>query len=486
MAQRPWLQPSPAATLAYLQSLPAHTKDPDGEDPMFWPTERLAARRNELFRRQVGWLAEGSPFYQKMFAAQGIDPGDVTGTHDLVGFPVTTKADLMNDPASFRLKFEHPSLYDRTYVTYFTTGTTTGQPTPYEYTSHDFLGALLAGRRSHRVQGFVPGDVVLTGFPLSPVPHISQINGMMSSAGDVAFLHGLAGPTYPEFPINRPSRALAEMIERVQPTAVSGIGSFLRRMFLEAAGAGRDFSSLKIVMPAGEVLTTRMREHLRGSLERCGASQVHVGNSYSFTEGGIPYTSCVAGSSLHNCAPDQVLIEVVDRETHEPLPDGEPGLVLVTHLNRRGMPLLRYAVGDLSALTHETCPSCGRGGESLLISSGSAHVSRTSELLKIKGTLVNPQVVHDAVMNVAGVLEYQLEVANGVTGDPLSADELRLRVALDTTVQADFDRAELVAAVQNAIEMRPIVTLVDDPAQIYDHAVEFKARRFLDTRAPVE
>jgi phenylacetate-coenzyme A ligase PaaK-like adenylate-forming protein len=128
----------------------------------------------------------------------------------------------------------------------------------------------------------------------------------------------------------------------------------------------------------------------------------------------------------------------------------------------------------------------GRGGEALLISSGSAHVSRTSELLKIKGTLVNPQIIHDAVMNTPGVLEYQLVVTNKIEGDPLSADRLLLRIGLDHGVEGgqwlDGTGAELRRRVQGGTEVTPDLELVSQ-SEIYDPTRDFKARRIVDQRA---
>src|SRR5258708_28022353 len=163
----------------------------------------------------------------------------------------------------------------------------------------------------------------------------------------------------------------------------------------DGRAAGRDFSSVRVVIASGEVLTAKMRAHLRENLAACGATDVFISGTYGFTEGGVAWTPCHEGGPLHACAPDQAFLEVLDPDTHERLPDGEQGLVALTHLNRRGMPLVRYVLGDLSTLQRGACENCGRTGESLLVSSGSAHVTRTSELMKIKGTLVNPPVIHE-------------------------------------------------------------------------------------------
>jgi phenylacetate-CoA ligase len=482
-AANPMIDPSPEKWQAFFASVPLFRDD---DDPALWPDDKLQARRVELLRRQMGWLAEGSPHYRAKFEETGVDPTKIASTDDLQLLPVTTKQELMSDPQSFRLALPDAGLYDLTYNTVYTTGTTMGFPTPYEYTTHDFLGVLQCGRRTYKHVGLRPGDRFLTMFPLSPLPHVSGFAGLIANAAGLSFAHGFSGMTYPEFPVHRSSEALLEQARTVRPDAIAGIGSFIRRMLVDAAQAGEDLSSIKVVMASGEVLTARMLEHMREHLAACGATDFVILSSYGFTEGGLGWTPSTEDGPLYAGAPDQIFLEVLDPDTHERLPDGEPGLVAVTHLNRRGMPLVRYLLGDISALTHERCPVSGRGGEALLISSGSAHVSRTSELLKIKGTLVNPQIIHDAVMNTSGVLEYQLVVTNKVEGDPLSADRLLLRIGLDDGVDGDQwltgTGDDLKRRVQGGTEVTPDVELVAQ-SEIYDPARDFKARRIIDQRA---
>jgi phenylacetate-CoA ligase len=485
MAQkRPFLDPTPESVRAFIDAIPSYKADT--EDPTFWPDDRLRDRQDELLRRQIGWLAEASPHYRELFERESIDAAGIKTVDDLVNLPVTTKKDLMGNPQSFRMKFAQGTLYDLTYTTVYTTGTTMGWPTPYEYTTHDYFGILQAGIRNAKLSYYIPGDLFLTGFPLSPLPHVAGFGNMIANAAGVAFLHGFTGIPHDEFPVQRSTAALVGMIESQRPEILAGIGSFLRRMFADAARNGRDLSSLEVVIASGEVLTKGMRDHMHANLAKCGAENVFITGTYGFTEGGLPWGPCYEGGPLHPAAPDQVFLEILDPDTHARVPDGQPGLVALTHLNRRGMPLLRYLLGDISAITWERCDRCGRGGGSLLVSSGSAHISRTSELLKIKGTLVNPQLVHDVVMNTPGVVEYQMIVTLEDLTDPYSPELVRLRLGLEPNVdRSSWESSgleELKQRLLMAVEMRPKVEILDDLSEIYDPAREFKARRIIDER----
>ena len=50
--------------------------------------------------------------------------------------------------------------------------------------------------------------------------------------------------------------------------------------------------------------------------------------------------------------------EIIDPDAGVPLPEGEVGEIVVTTLNREGMPFLRYRTGDISRFLPGPCP-CG-------------------------------------------------------------------------------------------------------------------------------
>jgi hypothetical protein len=140
-------------------------------------------------------------------------------------------------------------------------------------------------------------------------------------------------------------------------------------------------------------------------LLRVGADGAQISISYGATEfqGGL--VECTPGAGFHNPLPAQLLIEVVDPHTHQPLPDGEPGWVVLTHLQRTGTVLLRYALGDTSVRTQQPCPQCGAITDRLI---QTPH--RVDALLKIKGMLVNPAVVVAALDALLGARAYQVQV----------------------------------------------------------------------------
>jgi len=82
--QRPFVDPSPERWRQFFDDIALYRDD---DDPAFWPAERLRDRRNELLRRQLGWLSAGSAFYKKRFDEAGVDPASVLTTEDLTRLP---------------------------------------------------------------------------------------------------------------------------------------------------------------------------------------------------------------------------------------------------------------------------------------------------------------------------------------------------------------------------------------------------------------
>ena len=160
-----------------------------------------------------------------------------------------------------------------------------------------------------------------------------------------------------------------------------------------------------------------------------------------------------------NPVPDQVRIDVVDRDTHAPLPDGEPGLVVLTHLKRRGTVLLRYALGDISVRSRDRCPHCGSSTERLV-----SLPRRADALVKVKGMLVNPDLMVQALEAELGTRAFQVVITTVDPQVPLSGDVLLLRVA-GTAEPALASRLALrvkdAVGVTHGVEFVDAQTLVD-------------------------
>ena len=438
----------------------------------------LASLREQRFALTLDRVFAAHPYYKRKFAELGLNRGDVRGLADLEKLPVTTKADYIAEPDAFILGAAgaaddaETSVWDIMY----TTGSS-GRPTPFVSTAYDFVNILALNRNMMRLRGVTAADTILNLFPLTRYPHGAFARAMNAAAAMnipvVAALPGHVNERQPE--IGSRLDDVVAIAERSRATILWGVPTFIRKMTARAEELGVKLPAVRLVFVTGEGFGDAARKDLEDRLQRLGAHAPFISVSYGATEMQGGMVECTPGAGNHNPAPDQFLFEAVDPQTHAPLPDGKEGLILLTHLDRRGTVMLRYALGDVARLTRARCPHCGALTERLL-----GMPRRIDGLLKIKGMLVNPQALVDAVAAETEVLEFQAMVAKENAGDQLSMDRLVLKIVPAAEAGADLSE-RLQKSVQKAIGVTPVIEQVgsDDPLI---SARGWKAKPILDLR----
>jgi phenylacetate-coenzyme A ligase PaaK-like adenylate-forming protein len=109
-----------------------------------------------------------------------------------------------------------------------------------------------------------------------------------------------------------------------------------------------------------------------------------------------------------------------------------------------------------------------------------SYTIRTIELVKIKGTLIDPDVIKEAIATVDGIEEYQIVFTKERPDDPYSQDKLLVRVAAPADEQAHI-KTQLTVKVAEAAEMRPSIEFVG-MSEIFDPAKTLKSTRVIDLR----
>ena len=448
-------------------------------DPLFASDDaELASLREQKFAATLDRVFAAHPYYQRKFAELELNRGDVRGLADLDKLPVTTKADYVAEPDAFVLGAAGATDDAETVVwdIMYTTGSS-GKPTPFVSTAYDFVNILALNRNMMRLRGVTAADTILNLFPLTRYPHGAFARAMNAAAAMnisvVAALPGHVNERRPE--IGSRLDDVVAIAERSRATILWGVPTFIRKMTARAEELGAKLPAVRLVFVTGEGFGDAARKDLEGRLQRLGAQAPFISVSYGATEMQGGMVECTPGAGNHNPAPDQFLFEAVDPETHAPVPDGEEGLILLTHLDRRGTVMLRYALGDVARLTRARCPHCGALTERLL-----GMPRRIDGLLKIKGMLVNPQALVDAVAAEPDVLEFQALVAKEDISDPLSMDRLILKIVPAAEAGADLSE-RLQRSVQKVIGVTPAVERIaaDDPLI---SARGWKAKPILDLR----
>ncbi len=442
---------------------------------MFRDRAEIDAAEQSNFVEIMGLVEQRHPWYRRILAERGLTAGDFTTMADLAKLPVTTKQDYMRDPEAFRLDTtglapEAQAMWDVMH----TTGTTTGSPTPFYSTTWDFFDIMTLQRAMMRLRDVNENDVIANLFPLTLWPHGAYTRAVNAAAAmNIPAVATLPGNPSPEFRWGRGMDEVVATITRVRATILWGVPSYVRRVLVRAAELEADFSTVRLVFVTGEATPEGMRRDLTARLEALGARAPFVSISYGATEMQGGMVECTPGGGYHNPVPDQYHVEIVDPESHEKVPDGTSGMILLSHLRRRGTVLLRYALGDITRRTRATCPHCGANTDRL---TETPH--RVDSLVKIRGMLVNPDLIAETLAAATEIAEFQVVISREDPADPLSMDRLTLRVALtgDRT-----DAPGLAQRVKQAVGVTPEIELTgrDD---IFRPGDTLKSRRVVDLR----
>ena len=119
-------------------------------------------------------------------------------------------------------------------------------------------------------------------------------------------------------------------------------------------------------------------------------------NSYGFHEVQWVSVECPAHDGLH-IFEDAFVVQIVDPETGERLPDGEQGSICITELYKTGSPQFRYNIMDLSTLYPREQCSCGSWLRKMAPLAG-----RADNMVKLRGVNVWPEAVGAIALEVAG------------------------------------------------------------------------------------
>jgi phenylacetate-CoA ligase len=328
----------------------------------------------DLWAQTFRYTAEHSPFYREKF--RGIK--DVPALDSL---PTVDKQVLSERNLDFLCVL-------RERITEIvTTSGTTGKPLLWMLTESDVRRLALNERLSFECAGLTSSDSVLVAVALDRcfIAGIAYWLGLRELGCSVVRV----GPSSPVL--------VLEMIERVRPTAVVGVPSFLRVIAEKAQEIGFDLkkSSVKKAICIGEPLRDRSLALNSSGRAIESAWGVRVYSTYGVTELANSLCECDAGGGGH-LHTELLHLEILDDDDH-PLPDSEIGEVVATTFGVEAMPLIRYRTGDCAALFQTPC-KCGRSTPRL-----GPIVGRKNQKLKFKGASLFPSTLQSVLEQTEGV-----------------------------------------------------------------------------------
>jgi phenylacetate-CoA ligase len=363
-----------------------------------------AIERKQLARLQQRALtAYQVPFFRERWDAVGFDPRQLTSLSDLAKVPQYTVDDIRKSIEA------HPPWGDYQGVTPATalrepmrvwmSGGTTGQSRPTFYTQWDReVGTLLMARGLY-AQGIRPGDTVLNAWSYGTHNGAWSFDEALYRWLNCVVLTTSTGKV-------TSTEKQIDLAVQYQANAILTTGDYLLRMVEVARERGYELGTdLKITA------LTNLGD--RDILESTFGLPYY--RSYGFHEVQWVAQECPARDGLH-VYEDAFVVQIVDPETGEELPDGQTGAMVITELYKTGSPQFRYNNMDLSfRYPREQC-ACG----SWLRRIG-PFAGRGDNMVKLRGINVWPEAVAELATAIDGITgDYFVRVRREGNRDEMS------------------------------------------------------------------
>jgi len=362
------------------------------------PREELRVLQGRRLAETVSRAAR-VPFYREALARAGVDAQAVRAPEDVERLPFTVKDDLRRNYPLGLLAVPRAEV-----ARVHGSSGTTGKPTFVAYTRKDL----------DTWSGLVARFLVAGGLRPEHMVHVAFGYGLFTGGFGLHYgIEKVGAGVVPAAGGNTPRqvmliRDLGAEVLICTPSYALHIGEVAK-----AEGYGPGDLPLRYGHFGGEPWT----EEMRLAIERSLAIQAF--NNYGLSEVIGPGVSgeCGARDGMH-VQEDHFLVECLDPETLEPVPDGEVGELVITSLTKEALPVLRYRTRDLAALDRRPCP-CGRTGVRM-----GRVVGRSDDMLILRGVNVFPSQVEEALLRVEGTApHYLIEVSR-----PGALDEAVVKV----------------------------------------------------------
>jgi phenylacetate-CoA ligase len=364
--------------------------------------ENIKTFQENKLKELLRYLVERSPFYQRHFTLHRISISEIITLDDLRKVPPVTKDDLQKNNWDF-LCVSRDQIAE-----YTSTSGTLGKPVTIALTKSDIDRLAYNECISFACADGTSDDV----YQLMLTLDRQFMAGMAYYEGIKKLGAGLVrvGPGLPALQW--------ETIERLQPTTLVAVPSFILKLVEYANQKGIDLnkSSVKKAVCIGESLRTPDFQLTTIGNRIQQAWNIQLFNTYASTEMQTAFTECVHGKGGHH-HPELLIVELLD-ENNEPVSSGETGEVTITTLGVEGMPLLRYKTGDMVQCYDEPC-ACGR----TTLRVGPV-VGRKQQMIKLKGTTLYPPAIFEILNQVELISDYVVEAF----ANDLGLDELKVHM----------------------------------------------------------
>lgn len=366
-----------------------------------WTPDTLSA-----IKQHLSYAQQHSPFYQNLLAGIEIDSINQTTFHQI---PITKKSHLHSQEKAFLAVDQHQ------IVDYVTTSGTTGEPVTFMLTDGD-LERLATNEMKALQQADISADDVI------------QIMVTLDKRFMAGLAYYLGARKLGAGVIRSGVESILFQIDtmkRFRPSVLIGVPSFILKV-LRTCHVHEEWSAIENVKKIVCIGEPIRRPDFSYSSLGTQLTQLFDGTlhgTYASTEIATAFTECTAGCGGHHI-PSLSYCEVVDEEGRSVAP-GDLGELVVTPFHVQGMPLVRFATGDLCRLYESPCV-CGRPTIRLGPIEG-----RKQQMIKYKGTTLYPPAIFELLDQEPLIDDYVLILSK----DQLGQDQVLIEFVAEG---ADF------------------------------------------------
>ena len=418
----------------------------------------------ELQRQKLQKTVEAAlktPFYKKRLNDAGIrEARDIQTEADFRKIPYTTKHDLREAFPYGMLAADKADV-----VRMHASSGTTGVPTVVYLTQADLDKAAELNARSCACTGSTKNDVFQ-----NMMTYGLFTGGLMLHYG----AERLGMMVIPSGSGN--TKRQLQLMKDFRTTVVHATPSYLLHMYDVMKEEG--FRPEDFALKKASIGAEPHSEDIRKKIESLYGIDAY--NSYGLSEMNGPGNGpglafeCVCKNGMHLWE-DSYIGEIIDPQTLRPLPDGERGELVLTILERNGMPILRYRTRDLTRFIPEPCP-CGRTHRRLERMTG-----RSDDMLIINGVNVFPSQIEEVIMKMPEIgNNYLIRVQKQGSLDKLTVKvEVTASLFSDDSRDLEHIRRRIQSDLQAVVFIRPAVELHEPGALPVSQG---KAVRVIDER----
>jgi phenylacetate-CoA ligase len=392
----------------------------------WWETKHLEALQLLKLQRLLAHIETHVPYYRDLFASVGFKTADVHSLADLSRLPLLDKPKI-------RAHTEALKSANGRDLSRFNTGGSSGEPLIF-YISKERVGHDVAAKwRATRWWNVDIGDpeVVIWGSPIE----LGAQDGLRALRDKLLRTRLL--PAF-EMSAQKLDRFLRE-IRAIRPKMLFGYPSALSHIarHAEVRGCRMDDLGIRVAFVTSERLYDEQRQQI-SRIFGCP-----VANGYGGRDAGFIAHECPQGG-MHITAED-IIVEIVDQQG-TPLPYGEAGEIIVTHLATGDFPFIRYRTGDIGVLDSKPC-ICGRGLPLLKEIQGRS----TDFLVAQNGTVIHGLALIYILRDLPQIRNFKIIQENlNLTRVWVVSDE-RLEVGLTSKIKEGF-KARLGQEVEIVVE----------------------------------